>query len=301
MIRPYQLILLFAITLAFILNSFPLFGGQNWRLVAGGKRFNISGMAFIDQKNGRTSFLVVQDHKHSRDGRAGLLTISRSGTPHYQPVAWPENLVLPHDLEALSTVPGRNHQFLAADSDGTVYHVALNETRTALSLIARFEFPSIMEEPNYEGFSVQQIEDQLLAVWASRGRNEEPALLAWSTLDLTSRKFGQVTTQTLTAPWPVAAEVRHISDLKVDNAGTLYTAATSDPGNSGPFQSAAYASGTFSPAKEGFTFRPNPIPLRLKVARHNKAEAIELVPGAHGGLVLGSDDENVGGSIDLGW
>jgi hypothetical protein len=40
---------------------------------------------------------------------------------------------------------------------------------------------------------------------------------------------------------------------------------------------------------------------RLLVAEKNKIEALEFIPGADGGMVLGSDDEKCGGAIYFNW
>lgn len=303
MIRFPRLLHTSVLSLALSAVSVNCSTAQEWRPVPAGGKFNISGIALAAQEAGRDSFLVVQDSKKPDEDRIGLVTVEGDGAPEYRPLAWPAHVQLPRDLEGVTGVPGSPRTFLALDSNGRVYRLELNDNGSTPALTANFELPQAVDNPNYEGLCIQKVGDQLLAAWAHRGRDLDPAVLCWSALELTEKgaTFGPVTSQTLTIPWPAVSEVRHVSDLKVDPAGVLYTSAASDPGNYGPFESGVYAAGVFTPQEDAFVFRRNEEPSRLQVSRYNKIEALELVPGPRGGLVLGSDDESVGGAIRVGW
>ncbi|MGL5193818.1 MAG: hypothetical protein ACRC8Y_09450, partial [Chroococcales cyanobacterium] len=101
-----------------------------------------------------------------------------------------------------------------------------------------------------------------------------------------------------TVPWP-EEDVRHISDLKVNNSGVLYITSARDSGDDGPFDSAVYAAGLFSMNGDQLEFRPASSLAPLYRVKGHKIEALEFLPGLSGGKILGTDDENQGSSIYL--
>ncbi len=82
----------------------------------------------------RTIYLVVHDNKKKEDARLALVTIQGDEPPQYRALTWPGNK-LPVDLEALTSVPGQPSSFMAVTSAGTVYHIRLNATHTAVALV----------------------------------------------------------------------------------------------------------------------------------------------------------------------
>lgn len=272
---------------------------QQWRPVGGGILMGISGMALVEHSANRTLFLVVHDNKREGEGRAGLLTIEGNLAPVYQPVDWPGR-DLPEDLEALSNVPGRANRFLALASAGSLYDIELDSSRKAVRVIRGFHLPDAPRGSNFEGFALRRLGDQLLAVWAHRGETADPAVVYWSTLDLNRYSFTDVHFRRLRVPWP-ASDVRHVSDLKMDEGGAVYITSASDPGNDGPFASALYLAGSFQMCAGQFEFFENRELVRLQRFYYHKIEAFELVPGAGGGIAFGTDDENMGSSIYLDW
>jgi hypothetical protein len=119
-------------------------------------------------------------------------------------------------------------------------------------------------------------------------------------LDVTTLTFGEAASLEVRAPWP-ESDTRHIADLRLLSDGTLLAASASDPGNDGPFSSAVYIAGTLRPAADRPELAAAQPITRLFTTTTHKIEAIELVPGPRGGLVIGSDDENAGGAIFLSW
>jgi hypothetical protein len=147
---------------------------------------------------------------------------------------------------------------------------------------------------------LQKINGQLLAVWAHRGEDKQPAIVYWGRLDLNTYQITQIGSARLEVPWPVSA-VRHISDLKVDPTGILFITSATDNGDDGPFESAVYVAGAFEIRDQQITFRQNSQLVPLYRFKYHKFEAIELVPGQTGGVIVGSDDENMGSSVYLNW
>ncbi len=269
---------------------------QPWRPVRGSILFGISGMVFLEQQEDSTSFLIVHDNKRVGEGRLAMIKVTDKQAPEYLPINW-SNQPLPIDLEALTAVPGQSEPtFMALTSSGTVYHFRLSGNHQDVSILNVFNLPNLPEGTNLEGFALQQIEDKLFAVWAHRGNNEEPGVLYWGVLDLETNEITPQGSAGLTVPFP-GSNVRHISDLKVDSAGIVYITSASDNGNDGPFQSAVYVAGGLSLQDNLIVFRQNQALVPIYRLNYHKVEAIELVPGTAGGIILGTDDENMGSSV----
>ena len=263
----------------------------------GGIQFGISGLALLPQESETKSFLIVHDNKEKGQGRLAILTIPNAQPPQYLPLNWPSNIPLPIDLESLTTVPGTPEPtYMAATSSGKVYHFRLDASQPHISILKVFDLPNLPQGSNLEGFAVQQINNQLIAVWAHRGENQEPAILYWGQLNPSSNQIIPRGSAPVRVPFPVKS-VRHISDLKVDSAGVLFISSAADAGNDGPFESAVYVAGTLKIRGQQIAYQQNSQLAPLYRFKYHKVEAIELVPGVGGGLIVGSDDENMGGSV----
>ncbi len=271
---------------------------QQWRPVRGGILFGISGMALVKQQSHQMDFLIVHDNKGKDEGRLGLITIKGEAQPEYVALTWPSNVELPSDLEAIASIPGTLNAFMALTSSGKVYHIRFNSNKT-ISVLKVFTLPGITAQTNLEGFTLQEIDGNLLAVWAHRGAGAEAATIYWGKLNLNNYQINQTSSANLKVPLPTGANVRHISDLKLDKAGILFIASASDPGSDGPFESAVYAAGYFGVRGNAIAFRPNLDLVPLYHYHYHKIEAIELIPGAAGGVIFGSDDENMGSSVNF--
>jgi hypothetical protein len=271
-----------------------------WRPVRGGILYGISGMALVGQDaSGRATFLVVHDNKEADEGRAALISITGAQQPEYVPLTWPKDK-LPKDLEGLTAVPGQRLHYMALASAGRVYHIRLNEARQAIEVLKVFDLPNVPPGSNFESLVLQQFGAQMLAAWVHRGEHDDPGVLYWGLINLSTDVITHVHSTRIVVPWG-AENVRHVSDLKVDAAGVVYAASAADPGNDGPFSSAVYVAGAFQSAGGEFGFKPVPVFTRLWQFPYHKIEALELVPGAAGGIILGTDDENMGSSVYLDW
>ena len=296
--RKYLSILIAIAILAALLIISQVGSSQQWHPVRGGITFGISGMALVQQQNDTLDFLIVHDNKQKDQGRLAIISIKRNEQPQYLPVQWPNNTDLPIDLEALTAIPKtENSSFMAFSSLGKIYQISLDKNNKTVSPIKAFSLPTIPEKSNFEGFSLQEIDGKILAVWAHRGEGEEPARLYWGTLDLNSDRIQPQGSIKVKVPWPISQYVRHISDLKIDKAGILFISSATDPGDDGPFASAIYVAGAFKLTGNKFEFRLNPELTPIDRYNYHKIEGLELVPGAAGGLVFGSDDENMGSSV----
>ncbi|MFB2981143.1 hypothetical protein [Microseira sp. BLCC-F43] len=283
---------------AMLLSPHPALA-QQWRPVRGGILFGISGMALVKQQSHEMDFLIVHDNKGKNEGRLGFITIKGEAQPEYVALTWPSNVELPGDLEAIASVPGTVNAFMALSSSGKVYHIRFNNNKT-ISVLQVFTLPGITPTTNLEGFTLQAIEGNLVAIWAHRGGGEEAATIYWGKFNLNTYQITQTSSANLKVPLPTGSNLRHISDLKVDKAGILFIASVTDPGNDGPFESAVYTAGAFAVGGNAINFRSNPDLVPLYHDNYRKIEAIELVPGAAGGVIFGTDDENLGSSVNFG-
>lgn len=264
-------------------------------------------MALVGSDPATTTVLVVHDNKREGEPRAGLVAVPADGNAPatYTPLAWPTGAPLPIDLEAVCAVPGTPGEFVALVSSGTAYHVRLDAAAKTLTLVRSFDLPKGPAGSNYEGFALYRPAGEpgalLYAVWAHRGAATEPAMVFTASLDLARGAFGTSAGTMLRTPWPVENS-RSASDLKVDAAGNVFVSSASDPGDDGPFSSALYVAGRVIRVRETIpgvtlTFEPNDGAVPLRKFRHHKVEAIELVPGADGSVIFGTDDEAFGASV----
>ncbi|MBM0742179.1 hypothetical protein JOY44_11200 [Phormidium sp. CLA17] len=280
-------------TLPVLLNPLKV-DAQQWLPIRGGSENGISGIALLEHSPRSTSFLVVHDNKKDNEKRVGIVLLEDTKLPQYQPLTWQADS-LPVDLEALVMVPRMTNSFIALTSDGTAYHLSLDSSHRAAIVHKTFSLPKAAPKSNFESFALQTVNNTLVAVWAHRGGDETPAILYWSLFNLKNYAFSEVRSLPVTVPYP-AQDVRHASDVKVDPSGTVFITATSDPGNDGPFESAFYIAGQVSIVDGKPIFIKNSAPVRLNHFLGHKIEAFELVPGKDGGVVFGTDDENMGSS-----
>jgi hypothetical protein len=147
---------------------------------------------------------------------------------------------------------------------------------------------------------VQHVGSGTFACWAERGDKDVAGVIFCSTLDTATLTFGEPTPLEVRAPWPTA-HTRHVADLRLLNDGTIIAASASDPGDDGPFAGAVYIAGSLQTAGDSIQLSPSLTPSRLFTTTTHKIEALELVPGADGGMLLGSDDENRGAAVFFTW
>lgn len=302
--RKFPSLLILAIAVAALVFCFfkpDRAVSQEWHPVRSGILFGISGMATIDRQSDSNSFLIVHDNKKQGQGRLATLTINGKQPPQYLPVNWPNDTELPADLESITTVPGVSKPtFMAASSTGKVYHFTFDASKKQISILKVFDLPNITNKSNIEAFALQKINGLLFAVWAHRGQDQDPGVIYWGLLDEKKYQFSQTGSRNLQVPLPVSA-VRHVSDLKVDPAGIVFISSASDPGDNGPFASAVYVEGAIAINSDRISFNQNSQLVPLYRFDAHKIEAIELLPGRDGGVIFGTDDENMGGSVYLNW
>ncbi|MBW4612403.1 MAG: hypothetical protein KME21_03835 [Desmonostoc vinosum HA7617-LM4] len=290
-------LIIYVVVLSGLLLSSGQVWAQDWRPVRGGITFGISGMALLEGQSNSWDFLIVHDNKQKNQGRLAIITIKGKNQPEYLSLNWPSNTELPSDLEALTSVPEKTKStFIALGSSGKAYHIKVDPANKNVSLIKEFDLPNIPPKSNFEAFSLQNIDGKLVAIWADRGDGEQPAIIYWGIFDLAKYQINLVGSANLRVPFP-SGNVRDISDIKVDQAGIVYITSATDGGDDGPFQSAMYVAGYLEYRGNKIAWRQNPQLVPLYRFNYHKIEGMELVPGANGGVFVGTDDENLGSYV----
>ncbi|MEH2069762.1 MAG: hypothetical protein V7K47_16640 [Nostoc sp.] len=269
---------------------------QEWRPVRGGITFGISGMALIKQQSNSLDFLIVHDNKKPSQSRLSIISIKGKNQPEYFSLNWPIKIELAIDLESITSVPQSNSDFIALSSTGKAYYLRLDIAQKNINIIKEFNLPSITPKSNLEAFGLQYIDGKLIAIWADRGERETAATIYFGEYNPKTYEIKLSGYGNFKVPFP-SGNVRHISDLKVDSLGIVYITAASDAGDDGPFQSAVYVAGYLGLCGNYITWRSHPQLVPLYRSYYHKIEAIELIPGAEGGIIVGTDDENLGSYI----
>ena len=272
-----------------------------WRQTGATITEGISGLALVSSDANGTRLLAVHDNKQPGQKRLSLLQRTPDGDVETKELRWTAE-ALPIDLEAIARVPADPSTFLALTSKGALHRFTFDATASTLGFdTTPAGVPNASEERQFESFDVQQIGAQTFACWAERGdATSAPGVIFCATFDPAALTFGEPQPLEVRVPWP-ETHTRHISDLRLLSDGTILIAAATDPDDDGPFAGAIYVAGTLQPAPE----RPQLIAaqpaVRLLTTPTHKIEALELVPGPAGGMVVGSDDENLGAAVLFTW
>ncbi|MFE0174930.1 hypothetical protein ACFWZ2_21670 [Streptomyces sp. NPDC059002] len=257
----------------------------------------ISGLALTGRADGATHALVVRDNKKPGQNRVADLTYRPGRSATVEPLAWSGGGE-PIDLEAIEAVPGTTGEYLALASRGLVYH--LKTTGSEAEVLDVSPLPAIADGDDYESFALTSRHGRLAAVWADRGAGKDrPATLHAAPFSFNKygeADFGPVTTARYRAPYP-SGNVRHVSDITVTESGRLLIGSASDSGDDGPFASAVSDAGRLSVNRSGTVrLTVDKSPDVLRKFKGHKIEAVECVPDTRTAL-LGTDDENAGGSV----
>ena len=270
-----------------------------WSEVPGGKLYGISGMVLL-AKESPTEFLVVHDNWDDAEPRLGIVTPG-SNPVRYRPLKW-TTANPPDDLEAISSVPGKEGQFLALSSNGWLYPLTVSKANVAPQ--TGFQLSKLPPKLDVEGLSVQKLAGQLVIAWGHRGAGTILGQLYYGLLDLEKEKVTWFDKAEIKVdfPSPNDPHTRHIADLKIDENGIVWATATNDPDpnaqgqDKGPFVSAVYILGVLRASKESVQFEVSTQRAPLWIF-DRKVEALELVPGRDGGIAFGAEDEDLGGWI----
>lgn len=286
-----------------------------------------SGMVRISDN----SYLMVNDRKSPANpgSRVGVLTVTSLDGLVYHPLSisnWCDEVDRePSDLEACCSIPGRDGEYLLAESGqfkrkfGRIFHVRVDRDEDGawrLTCLKAFKpkRPELDENGStWEGDEIEGMtcwpgfaKDKPILVLGSRGgkvRGEhQRGQLVWGVLDLTSYEFTTCGNHTLKAVEGFT-DGRDCSDLlcleEQDNSWVAWSVATRDAGNLGPFHSAVHRVGRFRLDTQTCEIRFDAE--ETPTAEHHlhglKVEALGAPPKsvANAVFAVGTDDENFGG------
>jgi len=273
----------------------PAGAAGKWQQVGDDSSTGVSGVAYEATTGDTVKVLVVHDNK-TTGPRLSRVT-RRDGSASVSRLAW--SGAKPVDLEAIEAVPGKSGEYLAIASRGIAYHLTVKGSKA--TVVDYAPLPAIGTGDEYEGFALISQHGKLAALWADRGEGtKRPATLHAASLsfaDWGQPLFGDVTSTTYESSYPTDDGTRHISDLSVTSSGRILASSASDAGDDGPFDSAVSSIGTVTVSAQatvGLAVTDSPRVL-AKYPGH-KVEAVECLPGTTDAF-LGTDDENLGGSV----
>ena len=271
---------------------------DGWQRVGDGITSGLSGIVVDGRDGAAVDTLAVRDNKNAGENRLVAVRYSPDAAPQAHPLTWSGEQ--PVDLEAIDAVPGKDGQYdgqyVALSSSGTGYRI--QRSGDTVRVLHEFRLPGVSsdgKDANYEGFALTSKNDEVTAVWADRGEGDRPAKLSAAQWNPKTNEFGKRDSAEFSVPYP-AKDVRHISDVKISASGALIVSSASDPGDDGPFDSALYAAGSVSADGDAAELDVSDSPQRLGTFTGHKIEALACLPDSDEGI-LGTDDENDGGSV----
>jgi len=264
---------------------------ERWQFVSGKREIAISGISPTSDTN---KYLVVHDNKKKGQLRVGLINLAADSL--YEGLKWPGE-TLPIDLEALSNIPGLQNEYIAMGSWGFCYWIKLDLQSNTLDLIKEFRIPDSGPPLNLESFLIIRKNNNTYATWAHRGSDNEESILFWGSISLFDDNINISVEDSvfINLPWPIKSK-RHMSDMDIDDNNAIWTSATSDPGDDGPYQSAIYKIGNFEISKEKLYFNISDTFPKKFVFNNNKVEALTINGNK---IIFATDDENLGAAINF--
>ena len=267
----------------FIFSFLSLVIAQDkWYQIHGSREFSISGVAKFEK-----GFLVVHDNKKKKQPRISYLDKSFK----LRKLVWPEPK-LPYDLEALHKMPHYTNKFIAMESTGKAYLFFVDPFDFRIELIQTFTLPGISNKMNLEGLAVFNSAQGQVFIYGDRGSNKRSSTLITALYEPANHNIYEVNKFVIELPFP-ENDKRNIADLAIDNNGGVWTSATSDPGNDGPFQTAIYHIGQMSNVGT-FNFNHPSLLKPLMIIDNQKVEAMIFNKER---LILMTDNENFGATF----
>lgn len=272
-------------------------------------------------------FLAVSDRKNTIEPgcRVMLLTLTKDRGLAVQPVSvedWLDHEREPNDLEACCRIPGRENEFLLAESGfykgkyGRIFHVTLKSDANRRPSLKINGVMRIYDRPldtgartfggdNVAGMVCFKTGQKFVLGFGERGGRSSAgsklATLVWGELDLDEYQFQVWGESPLVNQSVLQARDCAALHLVPDEDGgyAVISVATQDPGNNGPFYSVVYRAGHFVPSKTGerFEFEISETPEFLARVDGHKVEGVAgpVSNAPRSDFCIATDDENLGG------
>ena len=260
-------------------TSFFSCDDNNWIRIREERIYSISGVSAFN--NG---WLVVHDNKKINQPRVSLL----SKNNQLKDLTWPHSS-LPYDLEAIHSIPNYGNQYVVMESTGKCYRIIVNPDTEEIRIKGEFKLPGLSESMNLEGFALIENNGILKVFYGDRGSDSRPSTLFFADYNVQLDEVTVVRSYSFSLLEPMS-DKRNIADLVFDKKGNLWSAATSDPSNDGPFETRLFRVGKMS--KEGSFSITRP----MKSSKTFENEKVEAITTYKSGILLLTDNENLGSS-----
>jgi len=267
-----------------------LLGGQTlppqniWTAVNPERLYSVSGIAVYQNE-----IWVVHDNKAPGQPRLGQIKVN-GGTALYKPINWPGAL-LPFDLEDMAVWPD-GKQVAVLESAGKVT-LLKSDSDGGLKMVRHFDLERESSTQNFESLSFFSAGTKTYAFWATRGSDSTASAIYWGVIPDLSNTVEIQGSTIFKTPWP-ELNVRHISSMDIGPKGWIWIASDSDPGDDGPFTSAVYLIGRVDGDRHGVHVK---LFTKPEYSERFPGHKIEAVVRNNRGLLVGTDDENLGGAI----
>ena len=186
-------------------------------------------------------------------------------------------------------MPNYSNKFIAMESTGKAYIFLIDPFDFRIELLQTLTLPGITNKMNLEGLAVYNSAQGQIFIYGDRGSDKRSSTLITAFYEPDNHKIYEVNKFVIDLPVP-KNDKRNIADLTIDNNGAVWTSATSDPGNDGPFKTAIYQIGQMSNVGT-FDFNHPSLLKPLIMIDNQKVEAMLFDKGE---LILMTDNENLG-------
>ncbi|MEA1882831.1 MAG: hypothetical protein U9N31_10590 [Candidatus Marinimicrobia bacterium] len=268
----------------FLLPVFLLSQDNEWRQIHDTREYSISGLAAF-----REGYLVVHDNKKKGQPRVSYI----DDEFQISKLIWPEPS-LPYDLEAAVHIPAIKDRFILMESTGKCYEINVDPKDGRIDLLNTFTVPRLKPDMNLEGLTIFPSGQGLVFIYGDRGSDSRKSTLFTAFFKHKKKSFYEIHSFEFDLPKPNSNK-RCIADLTLKPDGSLWTAATSDPGDEGPFSTFIYELGQFNYAG---TFTPIH-PDLLKPIMAFDGQKVEAMMFQKNALVLMTDNENFGATVKI--
>ena len=256
----------------------------NWKTINKTREYSISGIAKF--KNG---YIAVHDNK--KRGQARLSYIDQN--LQLTKLIWPEKK-LPFDLEAIFQLDPIESKYIIMESTGKCYIISIDIIDNRIDVLNIFTLPKINKNMNLEGLAIYESSQGFILLYGDRGSSTRPSTLFWAFFNLNNYQIKEVKQVKFSFSQPIKNR-RNIGDIAISKNAEVWSSATSDPGNNGPFSTHIYNIGKIT--NEGdFKMNHPDLLIPIMAIRGQKVEAMLF---DNNSLVLMTDNENYGSTVSI--
>ena len=163
------------------------------------------------------------------------------------------------------------------ESTGVCYRIVLDETAEQIKIEGKFKLPGLNKSMNLEGVALFESDEKIKIFYGDRVSNTRPSTLFHADYNVQEDDVKVVGSYSLTLLEQMP-EKRNIADLVFDESGNLWSSATSDPGNDGPFETRIFRIGKIS--KQGYFTLEKPLKSKKtfkRCFRNNKKSILKML------------------------